>query len=98
MRNNTVRQKKSIKKALLKKAFAEGRGAEMITKISERVTRARDGSKEDLLTARIFEFNTVGQSRIEKAEALNAGNQGYKSGLSPLTLSDKDLGPGTVLN
>jgi hypothetical protein len=68
--DETIRSRKEIKKRLLRRAFDEGRGAEVIAEIQKRVNRVRDLSethKEILDDCRI---NNYGQPRV--VQMLNA--------------------------
>jgi len=68
--NKTVRTRREIKERLLKRAFNEGRGAEVIAKIQECISRVKEQSDADRGILVECRLNNHGQPR--SVQMLNA--------------------------
>lgn len=68
MQDTTIRSVRDIKKGLLRKAFAENRGAEMIREIDSRVKRCKLTELEKALVAR---FSAVNDNQPKAIRAAN---------------------------
>ena len=95
----TIRSRKEIKASLLKRAFSENRGAQVIKTIQERLSKLHNEIDDDIEKLSLFELKHFAESRETKTQHL-LNNSSYDldpdDGLYPEDIPDEffmDLNP-----